>query len=83
MSFINFLLEKASHGHEPYYDMYTDSDRDYIAFNQLKRDIEKEKGLLIVSSINNIGSNKNDVFKELTWLKNNHIETVFADYPST
>ena len=46
-------------------------------------DIEKEKGLLIISSINNIGSNKNDVFDELTWLKNNHIETVFADYPAT
>ena len=83
LSLINFLLEKASHGHEPYYDLYTDSDRDYIAFNQLKRDIEKEKGLLIISSINNIGSNKNDVFKELAWLKNNHIETIFADYPTT
>ena len=83
LSLINFLLEKASHGHEPYYDLYTDSDRDYIAFNQLKRDIEKEKGLLIISSINNIGSNKNDVFKELAWLKNNHIETIFADYPAT
>ena len=83
LSLINFLLEKASHGHEPYYDLYTDSDRDYIAFNQLKRDIEKEKGLLIISSINNIGSNKNDVFKELAWLKNNHIETILADYPAT
>lgn len=83
LSLINFLLEKASHGHEPYYDLYTDSDRDYIAFNQLKRDIEKENGLLIISSINNIGSNKNDVFKELAWLKNNHIETIFADYPAT
>lgn len=83
MGLINLLLEKASHGREPYYDLYTDSDRDYIAFNQLKRDIEKEKGLLIISSINNIGSNKKDVFDELTWLKNNHIETVFADYPTT
>ena len=46
MGLINLLLEKASHGREPYYDLYTDSDRDYIAFNQLKRDIEKEKGLL-------------------------------------
>ena len=83
MELINLLLEKASHGREPYYDLYTDSDRDYIAFNQLKRNIEKEKGLLIISSINNIGSNKRDVFNELTWLKNNHIETVFADYPTT
>ena len=83
MGIINLLLEKASHGRESYYDLYTDSDRDYIAFNQLKRDIEKEKGLLIISSINNIGSNKKDVFDELTWLKNNHIETVFADYPAT
>lgn len=83
MGLINLLLEKASHGREPYYDLYTDSDRDYIAFNQLKRDIEKEKGLLIISSINNIGSNKKEVFDELTWLKNHHIETVFADYPAT
>ena len=83
MGIINLLLEKASHGREPYYDLYTDSDRDYIAFNQLKRDIVKEKGLLIISSINNIGSNKKDVFDELTWLKNNQIETVFADYPAT
>ena len=42
MGLINLLLEKASHGREPYYDLYTDSDRDYIAFNQLKRDIEKD-----------------------------------------
>lgn len=83
MGLINLLLEKASHGRESYYDLYTDSDRDYIAFNQLKRDIEKEKGLLIISSINNIGSNKKDVFAELTWLKRNHIETIFADYPAT
>ena len=83
MGLINLLLEKASHGREPYYDLYTDSDRDYIAFNQLKRDIKKEKALLIISSINNIGSNKKDVFAELTWLKRNHIETIFADYPAT
>ena len=31
MGLINLLLEKASHGREPYYDLYTDSDRDYIA----------------------------------------------------
>ena len=49
----------------------------------LKRDNIQEKGLLIISSINNIGSNKKDVFAELTWLKNNHIETIFADYPAT
>lgn len=83
MATINTLLQKASHGREPYYDLYTDSNRDYIAFNQLKRDIQKQKGLLIISSVNNIGSNKNDVFKELTWLKEHHIETIFADYPAT
>lgn len=83
MRLINLLLERACHGREPYYDLYTDSNRDYIALNQLKRDITKEKGLLIISSINNIGSNKKDVLDELTWLKNNHIETVFADYPTT
>lgn len=83
MNIINLLLEKASHGREPYYDLYTDSNRDYIAFNQLKRSIEKEKGILIISSINDIGSNKREVFRELTWLKKNHIETIFADYPTT
>lgn len=83
MEAIHILLEKASHGREPYYDLYTDSDRDYIAFKQLKHDIQKEKGILIINSINDIGSNKNDVFKELSWLKKNHIETIFADYPAT
>lgn len=83
ISSINVLLEKASHGRELCYDLYTDSDRDYIAFNQLKRDIKKNKGLLIISSINNIGSNKRDVFTELTWLKDHNVETVFADYPAT
>lgn len=83
MNPINLLIEKASHGREPYYNLYTDTDRDYIAFNQLKRDIKKEKGVLVISSINNIASNKQDVFDELTWLKNNHIETIFADYPAT
>lgn len=77
------LLEKASHQREPYYDLYTDSNRDYIAYKQLKHDLKKEKGLLIITSINNIGSNKQDVFNELLWLKENHIETVFVDYPTT
>ena len=80
---IDELLQKASHTREPFYDLYTDSNRDYIAYNQLKKAIQKEKGLLIISSINNIGSNKQDVYEELLWLKNNNIETVFADYPAT
>lgn len=80
---IDALLQKAFHNREPYFDLYTDSDRDYIAFKQLKKDIEKERGLLVISSINNIGSNKQDVYEELLWLKNNRIETVFADYPAT
>lgn len=80
---IESLLQKAALGREPYYDLYTDSNRDYIAFNQLKRDIIKMKGLLIISSINNIGSNKQDVFEQLLWLKSNKIETIFADYPTT
>ena len=80
---IEELIQKASHSREPYYDLYIDSDRDYIAFKQLKKDIEKKKGLLVISSINNIGSNKQDVYEELLWVKNNKIETVFADYPTT
>ena len=80
---IEELLQKASHTREPYYDLYTDSNRDYIAYNQLKKAIQKEKGLLIISSINNIGSNKQDVYEELLWLKNNKIETIFSDYPAT
>lgn len=83
IEFLQPLIEKATHGREPYYDLYTDSNRDYIAFHQLKRDLIKEKGLLIISSIASIGSNKNDIYEELTWLKNNHIETIFADYPAT
>ena len=62
---IEILLQKASQGRELYYDLYTDFDRDYIAFNQLKRDIEKKAGILIISSINNIGSNKQDVYEQL------------------
>ena len=55
--------------------------KQYYIFKQ--RRIIYGKGLLIISSVNNIGSNKNDVFKELTWLKDHHIETIFADYPAT
>lgn len=80
---IDGLLQKASHSREPYYDLYTDTDRDYIAYHQLKKDIQKEKGILIISSINNIGSNKQDVYEELLWLKDKKIETIFADYPAT
>lgn len=80
---IEVLLQKASQGRELYYDLYTDFNRDYIAFNQLKRDIEKKAGILIISSINNIGSNKQEVYEQLLWLKANKIETVFADYPAT
>jgi hypothetical protein len=80
---IDALLQKASHNRELYYDLYTDSNRDYIAYKQLKKDIGKERGLLVISSINNIGSNKRDVYRELIWLKENKIETVFADYPTT
>ncbi len=80
---IEILLQKASQCREPYYDLYTDSDRDYIAYKQLKKELLLSKGLLIISSIGNVGSNKQDVYEELLWLKNNQIETVIADYPST
>lgn len=40
---IEELLQKASHTREPYYDLYTDSDRDYIAYNQLKKSYSKRK----------------------------------------
>lgn len=80
---IKEIIDKISPNKEPIYDLYTDSDRDYIAFTQLKNDISNNKGILIISSLNNIGSNKSEVFDELIWLKNNRIATIFANYPST
>lgn len=80
---IESLIQKASQTRETTYDLYTDVDRDYFAYNQLKKDILKEEGLLIISSINNIGSNKQEVYEQLLWLKKNDIETIFADYPAT
>lgn len=80
---IEALLQKASHTRELFYDLYTDSNRDYIAYQKLKKAIQQEKGILVISSINNIGSNKQDIYGELLWLKNNAVETVFADYPTT
>lgn len=68
MELVNFLLDRASLGRDSHYELYTDSNRDYIAFNQLKRDIKKEKGILIISSINNIGSNKKEVLDKLIWV---------------
>ena len=80
---IDELLQNEFYNNKIKYNLYTDSVRDYIAFKQLKQDIQKNKGLLIISSINNIGSNKNDVLTELAWLKTHRIETVFMDYPAT
>ena len=37
----------------------------------------------MISSINNIGSNKQEVYEQLLWLKTNKIVTIFADYPAT
>lgn len=80
---IDRLLQSEFHEDKIKYNLYIDSVRDYIAFKQLKHDVQKNKGLLIISSINNIGSNKNDVLTELAWLKIRHIETIFMDYPAT
>lgn len=62
---------------------YIASSRDCSIYQQLKRDLEQAPGLLIISSIAAIGSNKYEVFDELLWLHDKHIATVIADLPAT
>lgn len=64
-------------------ETYIASDRDNSVFQRLKRDIERETGLLVISSISIIGSNTKEIVKELTWLHDRHVPTVVADFPAT
>lgn len=80
---ITQLLERFFPEYVPDYDLFSDTEGEYLALAQLKESILQNKGILIVSSINNLGENKDDVFEVLNWLKANRIATIFADYPST
>lgn len=80
---INALILNASHNKNDCYDLYTDVDRDSLAYKQMKKDIAKEKGILIISSIKNLGSNSKEIYNELLWFKKKELEVIFADYPAT
>ena len=64
-------------------ELYIASDRACSAFRRLKQAIEQERGVLIVSSMYALADDKNAILKELLWLQDRHISTVFADLPVT
>ena len=63
-------------------ETYIASKRDRGISKQLKNAITKSD-LLIVSSLYTIGANKKDILRELIWLQENHIPTIFYDLPAT
>ena len=65
------------------YELYVASDRACSAFKRLKQAIEQEQGLLIVSSMYALSNRKDEILKELLWLQERHVPTVFADLPVT
>lgn len=65
------------------YELYIASDRDSSIFQRLKRDVMHEPGLIILSSLYAIGANKKEILKELIWLQDKHISTIFGDLPAT
>lgn len=65
------------------YETYTDLDRDYIVYNQVKEEVRKYDGILLISSLSDIGDTKADIYSELLWFKSNNISLIVADYPAT
>ncbi len=64
-----------------YCTVYTDSDRDFIAYKELKNEISDDT-LLVIASIRDLGHNKQEVIRELTWYKERKINVVVSEYPS-
>lgn len=60
-----------------------DSNRDYINYKELKKIILVEPGLLFIHSLHTIGNSKTNILEELHWFKNNEIELVIMELPST
>ena len=65
------------------YDLYIASERDHDVFQRLKQDIMYEPGLLVISSLCTIGTNKKEILGELVWLQENHVSTIVYDLSVT
>lgn len=64
-------------------EIYTDADRDRLAYDHMKKDMEVNKGILVISSLEDIGDSKEAVLYELKWYQKKGIELIIASYPST
>lgn len=65
------------------YTTYTDSDRSQLALRQLKIALNKKAGIVMVYKISHLGQTTAGICRELTWLKDHQIQTIFIEYPST
>lgn len=76
------IINKLNMGDSEYIT-YTDSDRSRIALVRLKAALNKVPGILILYKISYLGQTTTAICRELSWLKERQIITIFIEYPST
>lgn len=62
--------------------LFTDSDRDFLAYRELKKEIEGENALVIIAALRDIGRNKAEVLAELQWYYENNINILVGGFPT-
>lgn len=62
--------------------VFTDSDRDFIAYKELKKEIKKGLALVIIAALRDIGRNKAEVLAELQWYYENNINVIVGGFPT-
>lgn len=62
--------------------IYMDSDRDFIAYREMKTEITDTNVLLFVSSLRDLAHTRQQVLDELEWYKNCDRNLVIAEYPT-
>lgn len=78
------ILSKTPLSYGPDCMVYTDHPDSLGAWNRLKRSVEKyEGGLLIISSLPDIGRTVGGVMDEVSWISEQNLEVVVMDCPAT
>lgn len=63
--------------------IFTDSERDLISYQKLKKDMAANTGILIFLSLEDISTDAQTVLSEIDWFISQDIMLAVLDYPST
>ncbi|MGN0362766.1 MAG: hypothetical protein ACI4ET_07990 [Bilifractor sp.] len=77
------ILERICGGIYDSFEVYSDKAGEFSAYLKMKQRLSEEGGIIITSSIYNLGQNNANILGELKWMLKNRITLAITDYPVT